>query len=83
MLGYFASVKIEGVSQTVRYGEYLFYRDYNRVCVITKAGVGPGVNSHVTINRDVSKTFRKNTEKSQHNSSILEIGYFFGNMVCG
>ena len=48
MLGCFASVKIEGVSQTVTYDEYLLYHDYNRVCLIIKAEVGPGVNSHET-----------------------------------
>lgn len=47
MLECLASVKIEGVSQTVIYGEYLLYHDYNRVCTIIKPGVGRGFNSHV------------------------------------
>lgn len=50
--------------------------------MIIKAGVGPGVNSHVTVHGDVSERFRKSTEKSQHSSSVLEIDYLFGSIVC-
>ena len=82
MLEYFASVKMEGVSQTVAYGEYLLHCDYNTVYVIIKAGVGSGVKSHVTVHRDVSKRFRKNTEKSQHSLSILETEHLCGSMAC-